>query len=246
MLIIPGATATFAWRHQERVPAGTVDETPQTPVLVGDGLTFCVEGSASCKPVTLWPSHNHCPRWAGRMGHARRRTHSGGPREGCQECYAADDAAPHVTTTQESLGTMPDSRYVRGAIGLPITRRRPDRGRLGGSESCTIGNISVYASVIAELTTWGGDWVAFFDGRPQLQPKASSDGPFGEFVLACSLLQNCLALEDPLHRAASATVTAEDPHVITLSWLAVTLATLVYIDQGSCSNFGGLLENRAS
>lgn len=49
--------------------------------------------NASCKPVTLWPSQNCGPRWAGRDA-SRRRTHAAGPRGCCQECNAAGDAAP--------------------------------------------------------------------------------------------------------------------------------------------------------
>ena len=54
----------------------------------------------------------------------------------------------------------------------------------------------------------------------------------GEFVTARTLLEQCLALDDPAHRVALATLTAEDLYMMALSWLAVTLGALGYIDQG--------------
>jgi hypothetical protein len=49
--------------------------------------------NASCEPVTLWPSQNYGPRWAGRDAWV---THGDGLTrqiECCQQCNAADDAA---------------------------------------------------------------------------------------------------------------------------------------------------------
>ena len=54
----------------------------------------------------------------------------------------------------------------------------------------------------------------------------------GEFVTARALLAQCLGLSDPDHRATFAEITAEDPYVMTLSWLALTLAVLGYIERG--------------
>jgi hypothetical protein len=62
----------------------------------------------------------------------------------------------------------------------------------------------------------------------------------GEFVTAFSLLKECLRLNDPEYRAASAALTAEDPYLMTLSWLAVTLGTLGYIDQARARIFEAL------
>jgi predicted ATPase len=54
----------------------------------------------------------------------------------------------------------------------------------------------------------------------------------GEFVTARALLEQCLGLSDPDHRATFAEITAEDPYVMTLSWLALALAVLGYIERG--------------
>jgi hypothetical protein len=119
--IIPGAIATFVRRHQERVPAGTVDEMPQTPVLVGGGLEFWVEGS---EPVTLWPSRNAGPRRAGRHAWV---THGDG-RTRQFPANVAKNAMPLMMLLlpghyhARSVTHDASHRYVRGAFGLLITR----------------------------------------------------------------------------------------------------------------------------
>jgi tetratricopeptide (TPR) repeat protein len=55
---------------------------------------------------------------------------------------------------------------------------------------------------------------------------------FGEFITVRRLLEKSLGLRDPAHRMAFAGITAEDPYVMTLSWLGPTLAILGYIEQG--------------
>ncbi len=52
----------------------------------------------------------------------------------------------------------------------------------------------------------------------------------GEFVAARALLERCLGLSDPVHRAISAGL-SEDPYATMLGQLAATLAYLGYIDQ---------------
>jgi class 3 adenylate cyclase len=52
----------------------------------------------------------------------------------------------------------------------------------------------------------------------------------GEFASAFSLLKECVSLNDPAYRAASAALTPEDPYIMTLSWLALTLGRLGYFD----------------
>jgi tetratricopeptide (TPR) repeat protein len=53
----------------------------------------------------------------------------------------------------------------------------------------------------------------------------------GEFAAAWDLLKECLQLKDPAYRAASAALTPEDPYLMTLSWVALSLASLGYIEQ---------------
>jgi tetratricopeptide (TPR) repeat protein len=55
---------------------------------------------------------------------------------------------------------------------------------------------------------------------------------FAEFGAATALLNKCHDLNSPSHRAACVGVTAEDPYVMVLSWLALALTTLGYVDQG--------------
>jgi predicted ATPase len=45
----------------------------------------------------------------------------------------------------------------------------------------------------------------------------------GEFVAARALFEQCHRLSDPAHRAVYAALTAEDPHVVMLAYLALTL-----------------------
>jgi tetratricopeptide (TPR) repeat protein len=52
---------------------------------------------------------------------------------------------------------------------------------------------------------------------------------FGEFVAARHALERCLALADPTHRTVEGL--PFDPHTMNLTWLALTLAYLGYIDQ---------------
>jgi predicted ATPase/class 3 adenylate cyclase len=60
------------------------------------------------------------------------------------------------------------------------------------------------------------------NGRTRLQ--------LGELVAARALLERCHGLADPAHRAIRGGV-SEDPYAVMLSYLAVTLAYLGYIDQ---------------
>jgi class 3 adenylate cyclase/predicted ATPase len=53
----------------------------------------------------------------------------------------------------------------------------------------------------------------------------------GEFETARSLLRQCSSLKTPAYRASAIAMTAEDPYLMTLSWLAASLATLGYVDQ---------------
>ena len=53
-----------------------------------------------------------------------------------------------------------------------------------------------------------------------------------EFATSVVLLNKCHDLSEPSHREACAGLTAEDPYVMALSWLALTLTTLGYADQG--------------
>jgi class 3 adenylate cyclase/tetratricopeptide (TPR) repeat protein len=52
---------------------------------------------------------------------------------------------------------------------------------------------------------------------------------FGEFVAARHALERCLALADPAHRTVEGL--PFDPYTLNLTWLALTLAYLGYIDQ---------------
>jgi tetratricopeptide (TPR) repeat protein len=54
----------------------------------------------------------------------------------------------------------------------------------------------------------------------------------GDFVTARALLEDCEGLQDPVHRAVYATMTANDPYASTLAYLGMTLTVLGYIDQG--------------
>jgi predicted ATPase len=54
----------------------------------------------------------------------------------------------------------------------------------------------------------------------------------GEFVAARAFLERCHGLNDPAHRAVYAIVTAEQPHARMSAYLAHTLTSLGYIDQG--------------
>jgi predicted ATPase len=60
----------------------------------------------------------------------------------------------------------------------------------------------------------------------------------GEFDAARNFYEKCYGLGSPTHRAVYATLPlAQDPHVVTLTWLALTLAYLGYVDQArSCLN----------
>jgi predicted ATPase/class 3 adenylate cyclase len=53
----------------------------------------------------------------------------------------------------------------------------------------------------------------------------------GEFVAAIALLNECYPLSDGALRAACAGLTAEDPYVMALSWIALTSTVLGHIDQ---------------
>jgi tetratricopeptide (TPR) repeat protein len=53
-----------------------------------------------------------------------------------------------------------------------------------------------------------------------------------EFAPSVALLNKCHDLSKPSHREACAGLTAEDPYVMALSWLALALTTLGYADQG--------------
>jgi tetratricopeptide (TPR) repeat protein len=54
----------------------------------------------------------------------------------------------------------------------------------------------------------------------------------GEFVAARALFEQCRGLNDPAHRAFCAAVAPSDPYAQTLAYLAPTLVSLGYIDQG--------------
>jgi predicted ATPase len=54
----------------------------------------------------------------------------------------------------------------------------------------------------------------------------------GEFVHSRALLEQCHALNEPAHRAASAAWVTEDSYVLLLAWLGVTLTYLGYLRQG--------------
>jgi class 3 adenylate cyclase/tetratricopeptide (TPR) repeat protein len=53
-----------------------------------------------------------------------------------------------------------------------------------------------------------------------------------EFAPSVALLNKCHDLSKPSRREACAGLTAEDPYVMALSWLAIALTTLGYVDQG--------------
>jgi tetratricopeptide (TPR) repeat protein len=62
--------------------------------------------------------------------------------------------------------------------------------------------------------------------------EATVHQTLGEFLAARALLEQCLGMRDPGHRTAFGGITAEDPYVMTLSWLGVNLAVLGDIEQG--------------
>jgi predicted ATPase len=64
----------------------------------------------------------------------------------------------------------------------------------------------------------------------------------GEFVAARAALQGCVGLADPAHLAMA--VNSFDPYPPMLMWLAVTLASLGYIDQARSLRDEALLEAR--
>jgi hypothetical protein len=71
---------------------------------------------ASCKPVTLWPSHNYGPRWAGRD--AWVTTATGRTRQ--VPANVAKNATPLITLLPRhyharSLGTIPRDRQSRAS-----------------------------------------------------------------------------------------------------------------------------------
>jgi predicted ATPase len=53
-----------------------------------------------------------------------------------------------------------------------------------------------------------------------------------EFAAARTLFERCHSLDEPAHRALYAPITAEDPHVIMLAYLALTFTFLGYVEQG--------------
>jgi predicted ATPase len=53
-----------------------------------------------------------------------------------------------------------------------------------------------------------------------------------EFPASITLLNKCHDLCKPSHREACVGLTAEDPYVMALSWLALALTTVGYVDQG--------------
>jgi class 3 adenylate cyclase/tetratricopeptide (TPR) repeat protein len=65
---------------------------------------------------------------------------------------------------------------------------------------------------------------------------------FGDFVTAHTLLKGCHGLRDPAHRAVVQRTLADDPYVAMLADLALTLATLGYIDQARLHANEGLIE----
>jgi class 3 adenylate cyclase/tetratricopeptide (TPR) repeat protein len=60
----------------------------------------------------------------------------------------------------------------------------------------------------------------------------------GEFVTSRAFMEQCYAMNNPADRAANraacATVTAEDPHVVILTYLALSLGYLGYVDAARC------------
>jgi tetratricopeptide (TPR) repeat protein len=54
----------------------------------------------------------------------------------------------------------------------------------------------------------------------------------GEFAAARALFEQCHGLNDPTHRAVCAAVAPSDPYCQMLAWLAWTLTSLGYMDQG--------------
>jgi predicted ATPase len=54
----------------------------------------------------------------------------------------------------------------------------------------------------------------------------------GEFVAARALFEQCHGLNNPAHRVVYAAVAPSDPYAQMLAWLAQTLTSLGYIDQG--------------
>jgi predicted ATPase len=64
----------------------------------------------------------------------------------------------------------------------------------------------------------------------------------GEFVAARAALQRCVGLADPAHLAMA--VNSFDPYPAMLMWLALTLASLGYIDQARSLRDEALLEAR--
>jgi hypothetical protein len=53
-----------------------------------------------------------------------------------------------------------------------------------------------------------------------------------EYATSIALLNKCHDLSKPSHREACVGLTAEDPYVMAISWLANALTTLGYVDQG--------------
>ena len=66
----------------------------------------------------------------------------------------------------------------------------------------------------------------------------------GEFVTARALFKQCAGLSDPAQRAFIEGITAEDPHAITLAYLAWTLTYMGFIDQARACLNGPVLEAR--
>jgi tetratricopeptide (TPR) repeat protein len=65
-----------------------------------------------------------------------------------------------------------------------------------------------------------------------------------ELAAARGCFEQCNVLSAPAHRAVYATLTAEDPHAVTLACLALTLCCLGYVDQGRARISKALREAR--
>ena len=67
---------------------------------------------------------------------------------------------------------------------------------------------------------------------------------FGEWIAARDYLERGLLLYDPAHRSNYAELTVDDTHVVLLSYLALTLQCLGYLDQARAKREAALAEAR--
>ena len=133
--------------------------------------------------------------------------------------YAAPDVVENVTRARELAGQLDRADYLvallYGQWGVYLIRSE---------------HLAAVASAkqMEEIGLQQQNTVVLLMARLY---QAIARWTLGEFAAAWDLLKECLRLKGPAYRAASAALTPEDPYLMTLSWVALSLASLGYIEQ---------------